>query len=363
MLANATEIKHAQNLLLMEEEAKIRRRKQAKRVSYEHCLQRKHKEDILKKLEEASRDAEIQVTHKIHQLEMCLAGIKAQIHVIEECLEKRKKDLQLCHDSQVNRFKSYLKGLQEEIGEVKGKELEADDLLEQLQSPRDATRVHTIRDLEDELKARKEESRARCQHILREAQEQMRHNEESLPRDEDLINLEEELEKAEHESRRTQKQQHDDINEIIYEIDMIQKTTSSLKTKDTQAMEARLKDEVRVLNDELVLCQQLVDLRAKRLETKEAISQDVAREKEQQMSDSENSTTKIDQRKILHILQARPSLGRLADKIKSKGPHPTFGENSRYEGRNLTRCSTSIPTMKKGKKARKKAKQDEDEAN
>ncbi len=247
---DSTEIKHAKELLLMEEEARIRRRNLAKRISYEHCIQQREKGDIIKKLEKDTQEAEKEIAHEIHQLEMYIAGIKAQTEVLDDCLENRKKDLQRSHDNQVDRLKSYMEDLKTELDDVEGQDPEVDDQLGQLQNLEEAEGTKAVQDLEDQLRAVREESRKLCQQS-REEQDRMRQEEDMLPKDDELINLEDELKETQHEARRLQELQDDDIDDIVYETNIIHKTMETIEGEDVDAMVDKLQEEVTALENEL----------------------------------------------------------------------------------------------------------------
>ncbi len=246
----SNEIQHAKELLIMEEEARIRRRNLSKRINYEHCIQQKERYDLIKKIEHETSETERKQTHEIHKEELVISGIQARTEVLQECLANRKKDLTRCHDKEVERLNEYMGRLTEKLEEIKALEPETIKELEDLRNPQETESSKVVKELEEQLRAVRSNSRDLCRQMKDEKQE-MQKEQENLLKDEDIIQLEDELKDAEQEAKRVREQQEDDIDDVEYEIDQLEKEADRLGEKSVEEVEDRLHGDITALEEEL----------------------------------------------------------------------------------------------------------------
>ncbi len=246
-----TEDQHAKDLLVMEEEARIRRRNLMKRINYEHCVQQKERQELIRKIDDDIRDIERQKDEEVLRSELELKVIEAHVEVVNGIVANRTDHLRKCHDNQVIRLGMYRARLEGKIQDIKSLIPEVVAELRELENPQETENQKFLREMEKTLKQLRNKSREMHRNYLAD-QDKLKSDLDHLVKSQDLHDYSDQLRNEQVQGRNLAAKEEETINQINFAIAHYTKKMGQVESEEQQNVEAKQKEaEITALQKEL----------------------------------------------------------------------------------------------------------------
>ncbi len=246
-----TEDQHAKDLLVMEEEARIRRRNLMKRINYEHCVQQKERQELIKKIDNDIRDIERKKDEEVLCSELELKVIEAHVEVVNGVTANRTDHLRKCHDNQVIRLGMYRARLEGKIQDIKSLIPEVVADLRVLENPEETENQKFLKEMEKKLKQLRNQSRDMHRAYLAD-QDKLKADLDHLVKSQDLQYYSDQLRNDQAQARNIAAKEEESLHQVNFVIAHYNKKLGQVESEEQQNVEAKLKEaEIAALEKEL----------------------------------------------------------------------------------------------------------------
>ncbi len=247
---DSNEAQHARELLVMEEEARIRRRNLMKRINFEHCVQQKERQDLIEKIDQDIRELERRLQNEAYHLELELRSIEARTEVLEENTVNRTAHLQQCHDNQVDRLKEYMGRLETKLDDIASRQPEVEKELKELQSPPKTETEVALKEMEDQLKVVRNRGRDVRRQVFDEEQT-LKMDFDGLINEDDIDDIENDLRSTQADARNLRHEEEEELASINYDIHLIKKKIEKVHAEGVDDLEDKLHKDIAGMNTDL----------------------------------------------------------------------------------------------------------------
>ncbi len=247
---DAGEAQHARDLLVMEEEARIRRQNLMKRINYEHCIQQKEREELRDKISRDIRRMELNTQNELYRAEFEVSHVETRVDMLEENTPYRTAHIQKCHDNQVGRLMEYRARLEAKIADIHSLIPAVEEELERLENPRPSQNEKLANELDTILKNLTRQSSATLRRNFEE-EDQLKEELDSLVNPDAIKDLENDLRKAQQESRSMHYQEEEVLSSLQHDLAMLRRQIDQIESDAMDDLEGKCMQEIAELEKSL----------------------------------------------------------------------------------------------------------------
>ncbi len=250
LVEDSNEAQHARELLVMEEEARIRRQNLMKRINFEHCVQQKERQALIEKISNDIRNVEKRVQSEIFCVQLDIRNLEARTEIIDDNTVNRTAHLQQCHDNQVDRLKEYMARLETKRADIAFRRPEVIKELNELENPKTTDSEVEIGKLEDQLKRARNQAR-QVRRFCFDEEENLKMDVRNIVNMDDIENMEEDLRHLQQDARNLRYNEDEELASINYDLLHLKRKIQAVQGEGIEDEEEKLHKDIASMNTDL----------------------------------------------------------------------------------------------------------------
>ncbi len=249
-LEDSNEAQHARELLVMEEEARIRRQNLMKRINFEHCVQQKERQDLIEKIENDIRNLQKRLQSEIFSFQLDIRTLESRTEIIDDNTVNRTAHLQQCHDNQVDRLQEYMARLETKRADIAFRRPEVMKELNQLENPKISDTEKEISKMEDQLKKARNQAR-QVRRFVFDEEENLKMDLRNIVSMDNIDNMENDLRNVQRDARNLTYDEDEVLATINYDILHLKRKIQAVKGEGIEDEEEKLHKDMASMKTDL----------------------------------------------------------------------------------------------------------------
>jgi hypothetical protein len=250
---SGAEAEHAKQLIVMEQEARIRHINLSRKIARDHYLVEKNMKETITKMEDRLKDQELDQSQRAQDLELEIIALTTRMRTLPECRTTRIEHFKSTFGNVVNRYNRRIGVVRQTLQEVRAKAPKVSDELNKLMEDRHVVTnsAKAVADLIKRLTRVREDVSGAIMTMLSERVQWSRDQRNGDHHEDKLSGMNEELKKVLDDKKEMMRSDERKLDDLAYVNDQLFKEMAQLTASDIDDEAATLRDEMVRLRSEI----------------------------------------------------------------------------------------------------------------